>query len=386
MISESPANAGHAFVNDAEDYEERGDWVNAAEAHLHAAEQFQRAMEFAQDTVASKALSLLTNAHRQKAQDIQRRQLRVQAKDNPSIVQSVTNTGYTTMRDLNMNGLRNALPDAKRLDPTQTNVSTGAIGDSYALLSNDTDEEDDSDPFNKFWQVVETLVEKLSNPVAFASAPLSENDKPTPTRAGVEQDDSQGKQEISAMLESYFVVPDHTNMENTRILPERQKDSTRDKKREAGKEEENEQLKLKVEQLTKKIRALEKTAEESNMLKSSILQFRNDVQKQAKRIMLNHDSTMRSSAFGAGSTMASTYGSYTRGSTGPSPDIAQRLKELEEENRQLRLQNDKQQTLVNKYRERWEKLKESAKKRRSQPSEEVKMESLLSAVASYLFY
>lgn len=50
-----------------------------------------------------------------------------------------------------------------------------------------------------------------------------------------------------------------------------------------------------------------------------------------------------------------------------------RIKELEEENRQLRLQNEKQQALMNKYRERWEKLKESAKKRRAQP-EQVKVE------------
>ncbi|KAL0093973.1 hypothetical protein F4703DRAFT_1833131 [Phycomyces blakesleeanus] len=475
MISESPANAGHAFVNDAEDYEERGDWVKAAQAHLHAAEQFQKAIEYAQDTVASKALSLLTNAHRQKAQDIQRRQLRVlQAKDKGPVIQSVTSTaGYTTMRDMNMNGLRNALPDTnRRFDPNQNNsVSTGAIGDSYALLSNDTDDEDDSDPFNKFWEVVETLVEKLSNPVAFASAPLSENDKPTPTRTEVElqqEENQQGKQEISAMLESYFVVPDHANMENTRIFFDKRereenqyrnrnrreqeeqeerneqeeyygdydeydssnnKDSTGNKNEEdqeggtkdgkgrgrrrggtgssldrksvmSKEKEENEQLKLKVEQLTRKIRTLEKTTEESNMLKSSILQFRNDVQKQAKRIMLNHDSTMRSSAaFGAGSGFASTYGSsyirpsnntvpFTATSTatatgtlagsssgsgvggGTSSDTAMRLKELEEENRQLRLQNEKQQALVNKYRERWEKLKESAKKRRSQPSEE----------------
>lgn len=46
-----------------------------------------------------------------------------------------------------------------------------------------------------------------------------------------------------------------------------------------------------------------------------------------------------------------------------------RIRELEEENRQLRIQNEKQQALVNKYRERWEKLKESAKKRRAQPDQ-----------------
>lgn len=46
-----------------------------------------------------------------------------------------------------------------------------------------------------------------------------------------------------------------------------------------------------------------------------------------------------------------------------------RIRELEEENRQLRIQKEKQAALVNKYRERWEKLKESAKKRRAQPDQ-----------------
>jgi predicted nuclease with TOPRIM domain len=40
-----------------------------------------------------------------------------------------------------------------------------------------------------------------------------------------------------------------------------------------------------------------------------------------------------------------------------------RIKELEEDNRNLRSQNRKQEALMNKYRERWEKLKEGATKR-----------------------
>lgn len=58
-----------------------------------------------------------------------------------------------------------------------------------------------------------------------------------------------------------------------------------------------------------------------------------------------------------------------------------RIRELEEENRQLKIQNEKQQALMNKYRERWEKLKESAKKRRAQP-EQVRMRFLLVKIDS----
>lgn len=111
------------------------------------------------------------------------------------------------------------------------------------------------------------------------------------------------------------------------------------------------------------------------MLKSSVLQFRNDVHKQAKRIMQSHhESSMRSSAAallgpgGAGSVMASStrYPTLASGSGGAGGhDLASRLKELEAENKQLRAQNEKQNVLVNRYRERWEMLKENAKKRRA---------------------
>jgi hypothetical protein len=42
----------------------------------------------------------------------------------------------------------------------------------------------------------------------------------------------------------------------------------------------------------------QKAAEEGNVLKSSILQFRNDVQKQAKRIMQSQESMKSSMVFG----------------------------------------------------------------------------------------
>ncbi|KAG0741385.1 hypothetical protein G6F26_010165 [Rhizopus arrhizus] len=46
-------------------------------------------------------------------------------------------------------------------------------------------------------------------------------------------------------------------------------------------------------------------------------------------------------------------------------DLVNRLKELEEENKQLKAQNEKQKKLANKYKEKWDMLKENAKKRRA---------------------
>jgi len=41
-----------------------------------------------------------------------------------------------------------------------------------------------------------------------------------------------------------------------------------------------------------------------------------------------------------------------------------RIKELEEENRALRVENEKNKAMITKYKERWEKLKESAKRKK----------------------
>jgi hypothetical protein len=46
-----------------------------------------------------------------------------------------------------------------------------------------------------------------------------------------------------------------------------------------------------------------------------------------------------------------------------------RIKELEDEVKALRFEYSRQKDLMGKYKERWEKLKESAKKRRAQPNQ-----------------
>lgn len=65
--------------------------------------------------------------------------------------------------------------------------------------------------------------------------------------------------------------------------------------------------------------------------------------------------------------------------------LVNRIKDLEEANRTLRSQNRKQDALMNKYRERWEKLKEGAKKRQpsSAASTSTSNTNLLSALASH---
>ncbi|CAO3631926.1 unnamed protein product [Cunninghamella blakesleeana] len=452
MNTEAPINTGHTYANSAEEYEDREMWSKAIEAHNNAAEQFQLALDYTQDTEAGKTLRLLIATHTRKAKDLQRKVLKLKAEQQlrqqqlkearsheqqpyhhqRSMSNNIVGAGGVKGIDknINMNGLLNALPNDSTnhlLVPTKMDKSKyndfsqhNTIGESYALLSADNDDDDDdaSDPFNKFLHAVEVLVDQLSNPVAFVSAPLNEDDISTPYHQRLlsnddgnneEEDENKNKEKDnnnnnsnlnhknqllhadnnSLMMESFFLVPDHpmTDFNNnyqyatssssiTTVTTNHLKPTNND----SSLKVENDQLKRHIDLLIKRIKTLEKSAEESHILKSSILQFRNDVQRQAKRIMQSHhgSASMRSSSvalldnssIGESITQNSfprqSVGNQTNGSTA---ELVTRLKELEDENRKLKDQVDKQQLLMNKYRERWEKLKESAKKRRAQPQE-----------------
>ncbi|KAI9320897.1 hypothetical protein BX666DRAFT_2024507 [Dichotomocladium elegans] len=357
MIPDSPVNAGHAFATAAEDFEDREEWAEAAEAHQKAADKKRgtysnilSVQDPNQAVKASKTLSLLTSNHLRKAKELDRRVAR-QKSERKQVVQVGENHRHNAAAtedrnddDLNngpydMESLRLALSsDRRRVGDHNSGSVTPTIGGSYAVLPTDTDisgaqDEDAADPFNNFFKVVEALVDKLSNPIAFASAPLNENDKPTPAWSTQnEHSDEEDEHYGLKMQESYFFVAEPTkSVMMSSSVPAMS--VTNDLV------SENEQLKQQVDQLQKRVHALEKAAEEGHMLKSSILQFRTDVHNHAKRIMQNHDHL----AMRASSSAALMVGSLN--TRPPLGDHIARVRELEEENRQLRLQNEKQQAM-----------------------------------------
>ncbi|RIA85648.1 hypothetical protein C1645_741429 [Glomus cerebriforme] len=265
--------------------------------------------------------------------------------------------------------------------------SEKTIEESYMMLkgNNDSTDDDDSDPFNKFWDIVEGLVQKISNPIAFATVPLNGADSrttfdpntiqsPMPFRYNAVNenivDDSKVEELNAAMMESFYIIPkDQRPNYGSRSLGLPQSSSSlspsahripSDSKGSTTKtlEEysiENKQLKAIIDNMSKRMLTFEKATEENNMLKSSILQFKNDVQKQAKRIKVSQEILRSSSIVKQISPESSTVGNAY---------LQRRIKELEEENRLLKSERDKQQELVTKYKDRWEKLKEAAKKKR----------------------
>ncbi|CAG8546412.1 13190_t:CDS:10 [Ambispora leptoticha] len=272
------------------------------------------------------------------------------------------------------------------------NSTVSSVEESYMVLRGNNDSADDDDPFNKFWQIVESLVSKVSNPVAFATVPLNGTDALSLTDPRLLSDSTVDALSIppenklndrtfiehkidgaaSTMMESFYIIPDDKKPSSSNTLPKHQQTLstlTSGKKKAAPTinktiEEyalENQQLKLIVDKLSKQMLDYEKAAEENSMLKSSIMQFKNDVEKQAKRIKYSQE--LRSSVMVRQLSPESSTVSH-------SSYLQRRIKELEEELRLVKLDNDKQKAQMAKYRERWEKLKESAKKKRSEKQAE----------------
>ncbi|KAG9294110.1 hypothetical protein G9A89_021469 [Geosiphon pyriformis] len=265
------------------------------------------------------------------------------------------------------------------------NQSSVSVEESYMVLkeNNDSADDDDSDPFNKFWEIVESLVSKVSNPVAFATVPLhlsgfrNINDYSKPLENNIvplslpiqnklnQHIETYTKPDAlsSTMVESYFIVPTDKKLISNNSAGEYSASLSGNKNPPSISKTieeyaiENQQLKLILDNLSKRMLAYEKAAEENSMLKSSIMQFRNDVEKQAKRIKQSQE--LRSSLLVrqlSPDSSAVTNSNF----------LQRRVKELEDELRKVKHDNETQKVLMTKYRERWEKLKESAKKRRSE--------------------
>ncbi|KAI8913887.1 hypothetical protein DFJ77DRAFT_465086, partial [Powellomyces hirtus] len=321
-----------------------------------------------------------------------------------------------------------------------------SVADSYSVVAKGH-EEDPEDPFNKFWEAVENLVDKISitGPVAFATAPIGNSPHAQEVRQA-DTDRSHGNLNASLrstqMLNSYLVVPptgsypvgpsqmsmtstvnaygnpifynggvvvsesdgagvvgsiesnyfgnamgtsvadlasssrragrggvnSFSDSDNARIPPDGSGQGARDRSRHPmggpqiskTKEElllENHHLKQTLNNLTHRMALLERTTEENNLLRSSIIQFRQDVQKQVSR-----------GRRGMGVSMISGRDGGRERDRERERELEARVRELELELRTVRDEGQRMTTAMNKYKERWDRLKESAKKKKEAAS------------------
>ncbi|KAI9342593.1 hypothetical protein BDR26DRAFT_271774 [Obelidium mucronatum] len=163
---------------------------------------------------------------------------------------------------------------------------------------------------------------------------------------------------------------------------------------------ENDQLRQTVDFLAKRVAALEKADQENNMLKSSIIQFRQDIQKQAKRygvpsgaaaigsftprfnsadthiqpLQQRRPPNNSPSSSGLMNSQANLGASAIRSRMAPTTEVPAsdiaavfaRVQALEEELRILKETHAMEVGELTKYKERWLKVKESARRKKEE--------------------
>ncbi|CAJ0900151.1 4391_t:CDS:10 [Entrophospora sp. SA101] len=217
----------HSFANAAEEFEDKEQYAKAMEAHFRAAEQFLNATNLTSDPEKSaEVFNSQGNNNKNTFKIVNNVAI---ATTTPSSNNS-RNTGATIIKGrigsqtnndtLEVpNGIGRTIDSSLNIaESTMTTTSSGSektIEESYMVLkgNNDSTDDDDSDPFNKFWGIVESLVQKISNPVAFATVPLNGTDSATQFDSNVMpstlpfHNESKAEELSAAMMESFFVIP-----------------------------------------------------------------------------------------------------------------------------------------------------------------------------------
>ncbi|KAG8758000.1 hypothetical protein FRC14_001010 [Serendipita sp. 396] len=385
----------HAHVAAGEDYEVQGLLVCAFPEFYKAAELFLACMDQVENPHTKQTLKLLYNENNRRGKELQRR-----VALNREEAHSVTNP-----RTQSPNRAGTLAPSSRYESPSRTNtrennltMSQRTIDDSYMVLGGRTDPQD---PFNQFWSKLEQVLDNLSQPVAFATIPLTSSYEPTGDISTKDQEEegysddsevdpsrsrpklldhmgvnSQEEQEnladkLAQALEDDADLIDEFGMdESFYVVPSVASPSM--KKLQA----ENIALKQELQVLKTRLGNAEKTIkgkiEQERAIRDSIISVRREAQRAISSSALiggrpgslaNLEATLPSIM----PPLTNIQTQQTSGALGPEREgqYVRRIRELEEELRQSRVENEKNRATIQRFRERWEKLKESAKRKRS---------------------
>ncbi|OSD02865.1 hypothetical protein PYCCODRAFT_1435151 [Trametes coccinea BRFM310] len=435
---DSPLNAAHQHAANADDFLARGLLIPAAEEHYKAAEAFQACVDASNDDNTKRTLRMLHNEHMKLGKDLQRRiaKLREENKD-PSLPQKpIRRASAASKASLSANAPVPAPEPAPSPPPQPHNSrlseSQQTVDESFMLLGQRSDP---GDAFHQFWKATEGMLEYLSRPVAFATAPLAPEEPPQSspsssknggrTRDGNSSSDTDFEDPISRkiskgislvkaahsrMLTKYDSVYGQgsngngtatgeptSNAGSGTFPPPPQpihafdlKDDWDDDVRAfeddemadsfclipaksdpsmASLKEENAALKAELEkqkqQLANMELALKARQEQDQQLRDSIMIAR----KEAHRAMISSNVLPRQAQPASAPVDISPLNINVPSPVPPparerDPQLVRRVRELEEEVRALRAENEKQKAMIVRFRERWEKLKESAKRKK----------------------
>ncbi|KAH9053874.1 hypothetical protein EDB87DRAFT_1676692 [Lactarius vividus] len=370
--STSPLNAAHQHATNADEFTSKGLLIPAAEEHQKSADAFQSCIEASNDENTKRTLRMLYNEHSKAAKELQRRiaALREEGVD-PTLPQ------------------KSALPRPLPPSPPPTHGSSTSplpypkggrmpdsqVDESFMLLGQQST--DASDAFNTFWKAMEHL-DHVSQPLAFVTTSLGLTESPQRDLGRNGSYSSDTDTEGSARSRRAFLDGSSpTTMDDAR-LPDATKAShlrqsvidLRNEFDEIAEEEENKTLRSELETTQKRLetaeRMLKLRQEHDQQLRENIAVARREAQR-----------AMGASLHAAQRPGQSTFDIASLNLVPPPPPVvpistnrdrdaqlSRRVKELEEELRTMRVENEKQKAMIAKFRERWDKLKESARRKR----------------------
>ncbi|KAJ3575990.1 hypothetical protein NP233_g728 [Leucocoprinus birnbaumii] len=361
---------------------------------------------------------MLYNEHLRSGRDLQRRieKLKEEGKD-PSLPQPTTTTPnkHPQLKNTSVPPPRTTNPPPHQVpsrieSPQPLQRMTDTVDESFMLLGGQRSEP--GDPFNQFWNIMQGMLDTLSSPVAFATAPLGnpdtaegQNSSPngsahlrsrTPPSSGSLKRDSSFNSDPEVDEPILARLGRRIGMAKENIPGMRQGSSQKSSQLNVLTEDDDdfdESLFDTGDDLSESFLVIPSGSEPAAMRKENAalkaelanMQRRLDMAEKVLQLRERQDQQLRDSIYQARREAQKAMGTSMR----IGPDLAnlnlnvpppvpipralspsrenqylQKIKELESEVRQARVDNEKNQAMIRKYRERWEKLKESAKRKK----------------------
>lgn len=371
---DSPLNKAHQHGANADEYLAQGLLIPAAEEYEKAAQAFQECLLVSTDEKTKGTLRMLYNEHAKSAKDVQRKisKLRDENKD-PSLPQNVPQKHPPTPPPV---------PGPSSSPPRL--VDSQNTGDESFMLLGQRSEPGDI-LFNQFWKVTTDLLENISQPVAFASAPIRY--PPTPRKEIGSSMEPEADRGIASRLSgfskrlvdtSYQIATGTQRVQTTsgslqddldEVLADDDDDLAEsffvipsgDEKQKLRKE--NATLKAEIstlrDQLSEMNAILKMRQDKDNALRDNILHARREAQRVMTASVVGQQTPRQLVPPDLGSLSITPNVSRER-----EGQLNKRVRELEEDIKVLKAENESQKQMIVRFRERWAQLKESMKRKK----------------------
>ncbi|PAV23231.1 hypothetical protein PNOK_0029900 [Pyrrhoderma noxium] len=368
---------GHEHATNANEYYSRGLLIPASEEHNKAAEAFQACVDQSSNEHTQSTLRKLCLHHSSVAKELQRRiaKLREEGKDptQPQISQSPRSTSKFSHES-------NSFQEAVR--GRNMDASTNTVEESFMVLNKQV-EPNGEDPFDLFWKVTGEIMANLSQPMSFAAIAALDavENRTVSSNAGsdvshtnpvessvasnvVSNPNDKSEELLKAMNDDLGLDDgddDYDSFDDFCLVPASSEElpSMRLKK-------ENIALKAKIEAMEKQMASVQRQVklrnEQDQQLRDNIALARREAQRAMAASTSFGGPSMHSLA-----NLTSLGANGTQGALNRDKEayLLRRIRDLEDEIRLVKSENEKQKAMIAKFRDKWERLKESAKRKKS---------------------